>query len=347
MSGCASCRWKCRRLPSRPIARLTSSTSPTAPPTASWTSAASSGSRASPGLRSPRFRPGWLRANRAAACRRPRCPMSMQQLTRSASWSFSASSTNQPRFQAGGVLEEDEGTVLQLAQARVELAQHGQQAVGLVPHLPVVVDDQAADAAREPVGELPDRGAALLVQQVDAAVQVDRGQAPVRGDELQDMLQLAGRVGVRLGGQARLGEAEASQLEQRIVPGHAPVEQGVQGLGHLLVRAGGRRAGLAGALTIGPGMIHDPSLRGAGPAHHPRAGAPAPLGRPLTPGPWAVPAPATSSSGTAAAAWSSRSCRCAHWPSRSSWPGRDQHASAPRWRAGTPPGPAGDRVLSR
>ena len=171
------------------------------------------------------------------------------------------------RLQAGGVLEEDERAVLQLAQARVQLAQHGQQAVGLVPHLAVVVDDQAADAAREAAGELHDRGAALLVQQVDAAVQVDRRQARMRGHELQDVLQLAGRVGVRLGGQASLGEAEAGQLEQRIVAGHAPVEQGVQGLGHLLVRAGGRRGGLAGALTIWPGLIHDPSLNGAIAAH--------------------------------------------------------------------------------
>ena len=96
------------------------------------------------------------------------------------------------RFQVGGVLEEDERGVWQLAQARVELAQHGEQAVGLVPHVALVVDDQAADAAREAGGELHDRGAALLVQQVDAAVQVDRGQARVRGDELQDMLELAG-----------------------------------------------------------------------------------------------------------------------------------------------------------
>ena len=37
---------------------------------------------------------------------------------------------------------------------------------------------------------------------------------------------------------------------------------------------------------------------------------------------------ATSSSGTAAAAWLSRSCRCARWPPPSSWRVRDQHASA-------------------
>ena len=73
----------------------------------------------------------------------------------------------------------------------------------------------------------------------------------MRGHELQDVLELAGRLGVGLGGQARLGEAEASQLEQRVVPGHAPVEQGVKGLGYLLVRAGCRWAGSPGALPSG------------------------------------------------------------------------------------------------
>jgi hypothetical protein len=38
------------------------------------------------------------------------------------------------------------------------------------------------------------------------------------------MLKLAGRVGIHLGGQARLGEAEASQLEKRIVSFDAPLE---------------------------------------------------------------------------------------------------------------------------
>jgi hypothetical protein len=119
-----------------------------------------------------------------------------------------------------------------------------------------------ADAAREAAGELPDRGAALLVQQVDAAVQVDHRQVPVRGHEPQHVLELAGRVGVEFGGQAGLGEAEPGQLEQRIVPGHAPLEEGMKRLGHLPVRAGFRcagfrRAGRAGATAIWPGMIHD------------------------------------------------------------------------------------------
>ena len=158
--------------------------------------------------------------------------------TRSTSWSFSATSTNQAGSRWAAYSRKTKGAVRPLAQARVELAQHGQQAVGLVPHVALVVDDQAADAAREAVGELPDRGAALLVQQVEAAVQVDYRQVWVRGHEIQDVLKLAGRVGVRLGGQARLSEAEASKLEQRIVPGEAPLEQGMEGLRHLLVRAG-------------------------------------------------------------------------------------------------------------
>src|SRR5262249_13766155 len=138
---------------------------------------------------------------------------------------------------------------------------------------------------------LHDRGAALLVQQVDAAVQVDCRQARMRGDELQDMLELAGRVGVGLGSQARLGEAGAGQLEQRVVPGHAPVEQGVQGLGHLLSRAGGRRGGLAGALAIWPGMIHSPSLNGGGTCSPSSLKRSWPARPPWTPGPWAVLAP--------------------------------------------------------
>ena len=106
----------------------------------------------------------------------------MQTLTRSASWSFSASSTNQAGSRWAAYSRKTSGeSSWQLAQARVELAQHGEQAVGLVPHVALVVDDQAADAAREAGGELHNRGAVLLVQQVDAAVQVDRGQARVRG----------------------------------------------------------------------------------------------------------------------------------------------------------------------
>ena len=124
------------------------------------------------------------------------------------------------RLQAGGVLEEEERTVRPLAQARIELAQHSKQAVGLFRHLPFVMDDQAGDAA----GEFPDRGAAPLVQDVEAAVQVDHRQVRMRAHEPQHMLKLAGRVGIHLGGRARLGEAEASQLEKRIVSFDAPLE---------------------------------------------------------------------------------------------------------------------------
>ena len=58
-------------------------------------------------------------------------------------------------IQSGGVLEEDERAVRPLAQARIQLAQRGQQAVRLRPHLTLVVDDQAGDTAREAVGEFP------------------------------------------------------------------------------------------------------------------------------------------------------------------------------------------------
>ena len=86
------------------------------------------------------------------------------------------------------------------------------------------MDDQAGDAACEAVGEFPDRGAALLVQHIDAAAQVDHRQVRMRGHELQNMLKFVERVGIHLGGQAHLGEAEPGQFEQRIVPCNAPLE---------------------------------------------------------------------------------------------------------------------------
>ena len=112
-------------------------------------------------------------------------------------------------IESGGVLEENQRTVRPLAQLRVQLAHRGQQAVRLRPHLTLVVDDQPGDAAREAVGELPDQGAVLPVQDVHAAVQVHHGQARTGGHELQDMLELIRRIGVYLGGRAHLGEAEA------------------------------------------------------------------------------------------------------------------------------------------
>jgi len=74
--------------------------------------------------------------------------------------------------------------------------------------------------------------------------------------------------------------------------------------------------------------------------------------RNLRGGPWAVTRPArpaapSSSSGTAVAAWPSRSCRCAHWPARPAGPGRGPRGSAGRWRAGTRPARAGDPAPPR
>ena len=117
------------------------------------------------------------------------------------------------------------------------------------------MDDQAGDAACEAVGEFPDHGAAPPVQHVDATVQVDEGQARMRGHKLQDILELVRRVGVHLGGHARLGEAEPSEFEQRLVPGDALLEQGMNGQGHRLPRGGSPGAGLAGTSL---GTIHIP-----------------------------------------------------------------------------------------
>ena len=66
------------------------------------------------------------------------------------------------RIKARGVLEKDERAARLLAQARIELAHHLEQAACLLPHLMFVVDDEASDAARETAGELPDHGAARL-----------------------------------------------------------------------------------------------------------------------------------------------------------------------------------------
>jgi hypothetical protein len=86
------------------------------------------------------------------------------------------------------------------------------------------MDDQASDAAREAVGELPDHDAARLVQHIEAAVQMDHRQIRMRGHERQNVLKLVWCVGIQLGGQAHLGEAEPGQLEQRIVPRDASLE---------------------------------------------------------------------------------------------------------------------------
>ena len=130
-----------------------------------------------------------------------------------------------PGLKARGVLEKDEGAARPLAQTRIELAHRREQAVCLLPHLIFVMDDQAGDAAGESVGELPDDGAAGLGQHIDAAVQVDRRPVRMRGHEPQNVLELRWRVGIELGGQARLREAEGGQLEQRIVSRDTSLEQ--------------------------------------------------------------------------------------------------------------------------
>ena len=101
-----------------------------------------------------------------------------------------------PGLQARGVLEKDQGAARPLAQPRIELAHRAEQAVCLLPHLILVMDDKAGDAAGESVGELPDDGAAGLGQHIDAAVQVDRRPVRVRGHEPQNVLELRWRVGI-------------------------------------------------------------------------------------------------------------------------------------------------------
>jgi hypothetical protein len=73
------------------------------------------------------------------------------------------------------------------------------------------MNDEAGDTAREAVGECLDQRAVPPVQHVDPPVQVDDGQARMGRHESQDMLELIWRVGVNLGGRARLGEAEPGE----------------------------------------------------------------------------------------------------------------------------------------
>jgi hypothetical protein len=49
----------------------------------------------------------------------------------------------------------------------------------------------------------------------------------MRRDEPEGPLELVWGVGVELGGHAHLGKAESGQLEERIVPGEASLEQAV------------------------------------------------------------------------------------------------------------------------
>ena len=73
-------------------------------------------------------------------------------------------------IQSGGVLEKNEGTARLLAKPGIQLAHPGKEAVRLRPHLTLVKNDQAADAACEAVGEFPYHGTVPPVQHVDATV---------------------------------------------------------------------------------------------------------------------------------------------------------------------------------
>jgi hypothetical protein len=144
------------------------------------------------------------------------------------------------QIQAGGVLKEDDGAIGPLAKVGIQLAHPFEHAVGVCLHLALVMDDHPSDSACEAVSEFPDRGPASLVENVDAAVQVHNRQACVGGHEAQDVLQLIRRVGVYLGRDAHLGEAEPGEFKQSVVPGNALLEQGMNGFRHQLRRGGSR-----------------------------------------------------------------------------------------------------------
>jgi hypothetical protein len=62
----------------------------------------------------------------------------------------------------------------------------------------------------------------------------------VDGHEAQDVLQLIRRVGVYLGRDAHLGEAEPGEFKQSVVPRNALLEQGMNGFRHQLRRGSSR-----------------------------------------------------------------------------------------------------------
>ena len=93
-------------------------------------------------------------------------------------------------IQPGGVLQEHQGPVRALAQAGIQFAHSGQQALGLCSHLTFVMDDQAGDPACEAVSEFAHHGAVSPVQHVEAAAQVDHGQAGMGGHERQHVVEL-------------------------------------------------------------------------------------------------------------------------------------------------------------
>ena len=141
------------------------------------------------------------------------------------------------QIQASGVLEEDDRATGPLAKAGTQLAQPGEETVGVHLHLALVMDDHSGDPACEAVSEFLHRGPASLVEHIDAAIQVHNRQARMGGHEAQDILQLIRRISVQLGCGAHLGEAEPSEFKQRVVPGDALLEQGMNGFRHHLLRA--------------------------------------------------------------------------------------------------------------
>ncbi len=133
------------------------------------------------------------------------------------------------QFQAGRVLNEQRDAGRLLAEEDVQFAHGRQPVLGQFSHVAAVVDDQAGDPPGETAGEVPDHLPALVLQQADAAVHVHDGQPRFGGGEPQHVLELIRRVRVHLGGHAHLGEPEPGQPQQRVIPGHALLEQGVHG----------------------------------------------------------------------------------------------------------------------
>jgi hypothetical protein len=116
-------------------------------------------------------------------------------------------------IQSRGVLEENQGTSWPLAEAGIQLTHPGEQTVRLCPHLTLIVNDEARDAAREAVGEFLYQRAVPPIQHVDPPVQVDDGQGWMGRYKPQDLLELIWRIGVDLGARAHLGEAEPGEPE--------------------------------------------------------------------------------------------------------------------------------------
>jgi hypothetical protein len=162
------------------------------------------------------------------------------------------------QIQSSGVLEEDDGAIGPLAKAGIQLAHPREHAVGVCLHIALVMDDHPSESACEAVSEFHDRGPAPLVEHVDPAIQVHNRQARVAGHEAQDVLQLVRRICVYLGRDAHLGEAESGELKQRVVPGYALLEQGMNGFWHHLRPGSSRTTGFVEASSSTICFHHSP-----------------------------------------------------------------------------------------